>query len=710
MRSNNSRGSKVIPRDSKYLNFAPLRLNEKKNGIMIFFDLFTQSRRAAKYLMKLIFNVCFVLILQNGLSNPVDSNSFQIYTRLSFYTFEKNSEFLLHIPPKLINSRLFIIIKAGADSITTWEGKPANKILKIPFSLNFKPGLYEVEASIKTGWKNGPAYSANTALKVLQYKTNEVKTDRLTGGLIVNRKPFFPFGFYCYSPVNLALPEEEAVKGFNMISPYQKIHPQTINERRAYMDRCAEIGMKVHYNLLSVSASTGAAADTISDEEKSKRLINEVKAFMNHPALLAWYISDEPNGFKIPPEILEKIYDTVKELDPWHPVSMVFMAPFMASRAYSDAFDIVMADPYPVPTLPISMVDKLAKDLHAEFKAKQPQWMVVQAFGGGEWWEREPTLQEIRSMTWQSVINGSTGIQYFIRLGPNYFPKSASTWNECGKMALEIAELTPWLLSDEEAPQAESYSSDIVVTSKLYNGKIAVIVVNKKNEPVASSIRIKGIAGRKAKVLFENRTVNISDGVIYDHLPPYGSQTYLIDTDRSNNIITNGNNLIKDPGFESIFSPGVPTACYARPGVDRGATYFTDSREYFDGNHSLRLITPKEGASAGIRFFPCQVKAGSSYMISLWAKSDPEQRFTASYDGQNYSDKEYSPQYAEISFGGFTTARFVPEREWKRFITFVTIPSDTTQTVRTNLILSMPGQGVGWFDQIKVMEESDSGL
>ena len=26
----------------------------------------------------------------------------------------------------------------------------------------------------------------------------------------------------------------------------------------------------------------------------------------------------------------------------------------------------------------------------------------------GEWWEREPTFQEIRSMTWQSVVNGST--------------------------------------------------------------------------------------------------------------------------------------------------------------------------------------------------------------------------------------------------------------------------------------------------------------
>ncbi len=641
---------------------------------------------------------------------PIDSTSFKLYTRLSFYSCEKNGEFLLHIPATLINSQLLIIIKADADSITSWKGRSGNKILKIPFALNLKPSLYNIEASIRIGWKNGPGYSARTFLSVLPYKSNEVKTDRYTGGLVVNKRAFFPFGFYCYSPVQPALPEEEAVKGFNMMSPYQSIQPQTIRERKKYMDRCAEIGMKVHYNLLSVSASTGPKADTISEEEKQKRLITEVRSFMNHPALLAWYISDEPNGFKIPPAVLEKIYNTIKEIDPWHPVSMVFMAPFMASRNYSSAFDIVMADPYPVPAVPIRMVHDLAKQLQTEFSGKQPQWMVVQAFGGGEWWEREPTLQEIRSMTWQSVVNGATGIQYFIRQGLNYFPKSAATWGECGRMALEIAELTPWLLSDEESLPVVSGSPEIIVTSRLYKGKLAILAVNRKNEPVASSISIRGLYSGKAIVLFENRTLSFAGGIINDQIAPFGSQVYMVELEPSKSgSITNGNNLLRDPGFENIYSPGIPSACYARPGGDRGATYFTDSREYIDGNHSLRLITPKDEKSIALSFFPCQVKAGSSYMISLWAKSDPEQRFSATADTVSNTGKltNSKPQYAEVSFGAFGTARFVPEKEWRRFVTFIRIPADTTETVRTNLILSMPGQGVGWFDQVKVMEETE---
>ena len=55
-----------------------------------------------------------------------------------------------------------------------------------------------------------------------------------------------------------------------MISPYQKILPETLKERKAYMDRCSQIGMKVHYNLLSVSGGGGvsSAIDGISEDEK----------------------------------------------------------------------------------------------------------------------------------------------------------------------------------------------------------------------------------------------------------------------------------------------------------------------------------------------------------------------------------------------------------------------------------------------------------
>jgi hypothetical protein len=640
----------------------------------------------------------------------IDSTSFILISRQSFYSYEKNGEFLLHLPESLSKNNISVSLRIREVSFASWAGIPGKQIVRIPFVAGLAPSTYNVEASIRVSSVKGMIYSARTDLRVLSYKPNEVKTDRLTGGLIVNKLPFFPFGFYCYSPVYPTMAEEEIVKGFNLMSPYQRILPETLNERKSYMDRCAELGMKVHFNLLSVSGGGGVGLkiDGLSDTDKKNRLIDEIKTFRDHPALLAWYISDEPNSRSITPEQLEEIYRTVREYDPWHPVSIVFMAPYLTAKKYSDALDIVMADPYPVPDHPVSLPGEVADQLKKEFAGKKPVWIVPQAFGGGELWSREPTLQEIRSMTWQSIINGATGIQYFVRQGLNYFPKSAATWSECGRIAAEVAELTPWLLSDEETMSVESWSSNVIATSRVHKGQLIVMAVNKLNEPVSASIKVRGLSNQRARVLFENRMISLRGGVISDQLSAYGSQVYLINAEPEKQITdTRDANLITDGGFEDLSGPGLPSACYARPGGDRGATFFLDSRDYSEGGHSLRIITPRENKSLAIRFFPFIVKAGGSYTISIWAKSDPEQRFLSVTNQKNtrlYKENNI-PQYVEIILGDFGRARFVPDNEWRQYITFVTIPVDTLPRFKTNLILKMPGQGIAWFDKVRVTED-----
>lgn len=653
--------------------------------------------------MKSYFSVLIVSIifLQEVNSQLVDPKPFKLYPRYSFYSFEKSGEFLLLIPPGLKNNVFSVDIDINGKKITTVRGAAKGNIIRIPFNIGFIPGNYKVIAQIHPASSPGDEYSATTDLNILLHKQNEVKTDRLTGALIVGHRQFFPFGFYCYSPVAQTLPEEEVVRGFNMMSPYQTILPENLKDRQSYMDRCAELGMKVHYNLLSLC----------KDGKDLNRIRDEIRTFMNHPALLAWYISDEPNGSKVPPDSLEEIYRTVKETDPWHPVSMVFMAPFQASKKYADALDIVMADPYPVPNYPIGLAGDVTGQLKSVFNLEKPVWMVLQAFGGGEWWGREPTIQEIRCMTYQALINGATGIQYFIRQGLNYFPKSVSSWSECGRMAMEVAEITPWLLSDEEAPSVESSSQSIHVASRVHDGQLLIVAVNRKNEPAAVSFRIKSPVRANARVIFENRDLQVTGGVISDHLSAFGSQVYLIDLHPYSKAVQTGfPNLLKDPGFEDNSLPGVPAACYARPGGDRGATYFLDTREHHEGNHSMRFITPVQNKGISLRLFPFKVKAGASYVISIWAKADPEEQagFVTNRKNDRLCINDVPMQFVEVELGAFGRARFEPDNEWRRYMTFITIPSDTIPSFRTNLIVRMPGKGVAWLDEMKVFEEDGS--
>ena len=653
-------------------------------------------------LRRIIYLVVLIAFFANPilLCQKVDTTSFRMNTRLSFYSFEKEGEMILHVPSSQSGRNLSVILKINDIEAGSWKALKGIKVIRLPFKINLSPGEYTYTADITSS--NNARFKASAILSILQSKDNEVKTDRFTGGLIVSRRIFFPFGFYCYSPVYPTLPEEEVVKGFNMISPYQKILPETLNERKSYMDRCAQLGMKVHYNLLSVSGGGGPGSkpENITEEQKMEMLISEIKAFMDHPALLAWYISDEPNGNKMPPGQLETIYRTIKEIDPWHPVSVVFMAPFLLSKKYENALDIVMADPYPVPNSAISQIGDVAAQLRSSFNGEKPVWIVPQAFGGNEWWGREPTINEIRSMTYQAIVNGARGIQYFIRHGLNSFPKSTATWNECGKIALEIAEITPWLLSDEESMPVRSGSRNVVVFSALHDGQLIIIAVNNANSPLKVYISATGLTSGTAKVIFENRSVSIYSGAFTDFLPAFGSQVYLLNTKpEKEQLLPYKGNLVKDPGFEDVSSPGIPASCYAWNEGDRGATYFLDSREHLEGNHSLRLVTPQENKGCRLRFFPIDIATGKSYVLSVWAKTNDEIENSGGSSGE-------SP-YFELGLGEYGSKKFKPGSDWHKFVINVTIPSDTIPSPRANVILRMPGKGTAWFDMLQAFEAVD---
>ncbi|MBW6502495.1 MAG: carbohydrate binding domain-containing protein, partial [Bacteroidales bacterium] len=392
--------------------------------------------------------------------------------------------------------------------------------------------------------------------------------------------------------------------------------------------------------------------------------------------------------------------------------SIVFMPPVLSATRYSGALDIVMADPYPIPDSPITLPGSAARQLRNEFNGKKPVWIVPQAFGGGELWSREPTIQEVRSMTYQAIINGARGIQYFVREGLNLFPKSVATWSECGRMSLEIAAITPWLLSDEEPFGVQSDSRNIQAASALHDDQLIVMAVNISNAPQKSAIRIEGFRNGRARVLFENRTVPVSMGIISDHLPAYGSQVYLIDLRRNrDDVKPYPGNLIRDPGFEDISSPGVPAACYAWNMGDRGATYFVDPGEHYEGGHSLRMQTPEDNKSVRLRFFPFNVKQGRTYIISVWVKSDPEQRPSpVSMPQEKKGSQAFAKhQYFELSLGNFGSKRFIPDHEWKQYVMSVKVPIGDEVPSRLNLLLSMPGAGVAWFDMLQVFEAVDLG-
>ncbi len=484
-------------------------------------------------------------------------------------------------------------------------------------------------------------------------KANAVQIDRLGGGLIVDDLPFFPFGFYCYSPVQPTLAEEEVVRGFNLMSPYQSNDPATVSARRQYMDRAAELGVKVHYQLLQVAGGGGVSLGVAQDTSAVRRqawLRAEIEAFRDHPALLAWYISDEPTGHGATPEQLQRAADLVRELDPYHPVTIVFVNPGAAAR-FADAMDLAMTDPYPIPNGPPGGVAAAVRTVRQAVAPKIPLWLVPQAFGGNEWWTREPTAAELRLMTWLGIVEGATGIQYFIRHGLNGFPKSPDTWAAAGRVALEVAALTPFLLSPEARPVVDTGDTTLHAAAWRHGDDVLVAVVNTQNLPREMELTLPDLHWDRddAEVLYEDRDVPVrqlsrpgalsvllkplrlvndllrpgdadAGGVrLTDIIDGYGVRLYRFmhpAQDAGNEL-----NVLIDPSFEWDAAPSVPAALYASVGAGRGATYFVDSRVAAHGRRSVRLHSPHDDDRLRLSPYSPAVVPGRSYRFTLQARS-----------------------------------------------------------------------------------------
>jgi len=532
------------------------------------------------------------------------------------------------------------------------------------------------------------------------YKNNEVKIDYWTGSLISSDKPFFPFGFYCYSPLQKTLPEEESARGFNLFSPYQKIEDSTWKDRLAYLDRAADLGMKVNYQLLSIAENGGigsALLKGLSKEKKREMLIQEINRVKDHPALLSWYLCDEPIGQNISKNDLLDEYELIKKLDPYHPVTIVFMTPSEADE-YKDVMDIVMADPYPIPNKTVLEVADVSFDLETDFRFRMPYWIVPQTFGGNEWWRREPVAEELRAMVYLSILHGATGSQAFIRHGHNGFPKSLSLWEEYGKIAREIRELTPFLLKGNRDNQITNIDHSLFTRTWELDRQQLIIVINSENEfknIVYENSHIIPSDGT-VKVLFENRNLSIENHRIKDIIEPFGRKVYLIEENhKENNDNKNNNrrfNLQINPSFEKYYSAGVPFGCYVSVQGDRGAGYYVDPLESFHGKHSLKLMTPTDDNGVVISFYPVDNHFSSSFYIRFAAKGN----FASLYSDDNKSH-ELSYTFAGVSDTVPLTSN------WKLFENFIDYEK-IKNFPRAGLSFQLLDPGEAWIDDIFIAE------
>ncbi len=252
----------------------------------------------------------------------------------------------------------------------------------------------------------------------------------------VEGKPTFPLGWYS----NLDTTVFQAMKagGMNTVLPYSG--ENTIEKIGRFMDAAARHDLTV---LVEIRRKEVLAIN--SGKRDFGELLSMVRNLMTKENLLGWYLIDEPHlqGEKgISPSVCKMMYDSIKAVDPRHPVFIVdtqwgWSGQWDAdrSKSYAIACDVAMWDEYPLmDTMGVmpSRLFRVAETSHVAHEVVSreersiPVVGVIQAYGyynrarkenfpvGDTGRRRDPSYEELRYMTYSSIIHGSRGLFFWV--------------------------------------------------------------------------------------------------------------------------------------------------------------------------------------------------------------------------------------------------------------------------------------------------------
>lgn len=405
--------------------------------------------------------------------------------------------------------------------------------------------------------------------------------------LVVDGNTVFPISIAVLPPVDGKTPSgasawqefSDAGVNFARIAPgdyKEKAHSwndEGLKTAGAYMDQMASANLYAWMTLGEELAYVKA-----DDEKAQAKLKKMIEMFKDHPALGGWKGADEPawgnmnSHGKRPPSSIATTYKMIHELDPNHPV-IVIQAPRGTAEElapYNPYLDVTGMDMFPInypptgfvpkwPNTGASMVGDWTKIIMQAAGGK-PVWMTLQiSFSGTAAPGRTlrfPTFPQERFMTYEAIIDGARGVNYFgganhttlnerdAKLGYNW-----TFWERILKPLLaEINEKSPLhaaiiapnsklpvtvkeVKTDGDKPDS---APAIEFTVREAGDEIFILACKPKGETARVAFQGLPATMTSGDVLYEEpRTIEVEDGQFSDWFGPEEVHVYRIGTKHS---------------------------------------------------------------------------------------------------------------------------------------------------------------------------------
>jgi hypothetical protein len=451
---------------------------------------------------------------------PLD-DSLSVMTEFDFYSRDKAATVLVRSRAAAPITFQLKVMDANAESVdirlpeAPQEVRP-QEIGRVTIDISsLQEGEYKIIAEAKD--VTGRAYVAETHLRKLPPGKNEVRMSRLNGALFHNASPILPYCFAGTFPDDAESHGFNAQMGFGIQVPAEaEVWEKQKAEYRKQLDDLHARGKRV---ILHVNP----------EKEGAERALRE---FLDHPAIIANNYVDEPYGRK--KEEMVKIYAAGKKINPYQPLYINWgqeWEPGVGGSGSLEATDIASLDYYPFGSWcgkPGAGVVDVARWTERMKDDSRLMGRVIgfwnQTYGFDDAW-RSPSPDEARAMTYISLINGVRLFYYFTGR-----PASFALWEQMREIGHELKALEPYLIRRE----CREITSGIVAHGIRYalwdspSGR-CFIACNPLAIPLTGSFDLGkklGLQEQTAIVLFEERKVTLSEGILNEEFGPFSRHVY----------------------------------------------------------------------------------------------------------------------------------------------------------------------------------------
>ncbi len=320
------------------------------------------------------------------------------------------------------------------------------------------------------------------------------------GRFLLDERPYLQHSFGLEFVNDLDVLDAVAHAGFRDVC-IQIRETVTTPRLKDIADRCAKLGMRL--------------IPWLDGRMTRERFAAHITSLKTHPAVLCWYVYDEPSGGRFAEA--DARVRLAKDLDPSRPAYINYLS----TRLENQTGDIYSTDVYPIPHgSPSAAVGAVARMRDAADKEHKPVWMWLQGTGYAYWMDREPSPRELSCMCYGSLIAGARGIYYFAQ-----FPRTRECLDEMRALCVEVDALSPVLYSQATPPRVGCNRSSLMVGSYLHDRRVWVLAVNTRDAPCRARFTLPGATGAVA-VVFEDRQLDVADQGWQDDFGPYERRVY----------------------------------------------------------------------------------------------------------------------------------------------------------------------------------------